>query len=372
MSNIYYAQGDTLAHQYRNVGKLFATTINKSVRKIEKSKAKQLKIRRNVAESAWNNIRRNQECREFIDCLKAWSEGAGITPVQAMWLLADNLSGCQTMLVRYESGVALLHTEEEFRDAKHVELHMTSPHTIAFGQSGERIMTLVYNNLLPGSGLFGWQRDKIVAVDSIFLKEDGIEEVKKPLLANVVAWMMWRMSPEEASPARIMELVKRLGTLIDGYAINVIRKVGSEIQGYKLILARDEYRVEYLGNENGDTLVQVNIIEPSKSPMRWTLPPKNIWRGGYKYFMGRLKTLKLHTREYVEFTQYELSEDNLDSVHHKIQAMIFSTLASDYVSDDLGAMCVGFVDSNTGTSVSSKLNDGKDVAVVEYIDRMKL
>ncbi len=151
----------------------------------------------------------------------------------------------------------------------------------------------------------------------------------------------------------------------------MVRKVGKEIQGYKLIFARDEWLVEYLGNENGDTLIQVNILDPSKSPMEWRLPPKQIWRGGYKYFMGRLKTLKLHVRKYSQFAQNELTDENIHHVHHKIQALIFGDLARDYVSDDLGAMCVGFVDKNTGTSVSSKLKDSKDTEKVEYIDWIK-
>lgn len=368
MSKIYQANGQTLVEQYRDVGYLFKNTIQESVIKIGKSRSKLLKIRRKVAESTWQNLAKKRECHEFIQCFVAWCEGALITPEQGMWLLADNLSGCQTVVACYASGVALLHTEEEFRDANHMELHMTSPNTISFRDGGETLTTLVYNNLLPGSGLYGWRRDKIVAVDSIFLKEDGIDSVRNPLLANIVAWMVWKMKPEEADPERIVGLVKSMGELVDGYVINVVRKFGSRIEGYKLILARAEHRIEYLGEENGNYLRQVNIIDPSEAVMKWALPPRNIWRGGWKYFRDRVKTLRKHAKQYGEVCNRSLDFDNLETVHRLIQTKVYGELAEYYVHADLGAVCIGFVDKQTGTSVSCKINNCEDLDTIEYLD----
>lgn len=207
-----------------------------------------------------------------------------------------------------------------------------------------------------------------MAVDSIFLKEDGIESVRNPLLANVVAWMVWKMKPEEANPERIVELVKQMGELIDGYVINVVRKVDNRIEGYKLTLARDEQKIEYLSGENGNTLKQVNIIDPAQPAMKWALPPKRMWRGGWKYFTSRIKTLTKHTETYQHFCQYSLNTTTLPLVHGRIQQLIFGDLASDYVSPDLGAVCVGFIDQEVGTSVSCKLNDSGKLADLEYAE----
>ncbi len=364
MQNIYQAKGETLEEQYRDVGKLFLDKIQESVAKIGKSRARLLNIRRMVAEKAWQNLKGQDICLEFVRYFNAWCEGACISPEQGMWLMADNLSGCQTMVARYASGVVLLHSEEEFRDTMHMELHMTSPHTIYFNDDGQILKTLVYNNLFPGAGLYGWQEDKIVAVDSIFLKEDGIECIERPVLANVVAWMVWKMRPEEAEAGRFVAMLKNMGTLVDGYVINVVRKVNVGIEGYKLIMARDESKIVKLGNSNGYYLKQVNIIDPSEVKMQCALPPRKMWRGGNKYFNSRINTLNNHAKMYRNLSERELSYDNLKATHQAIQQTIYGELCEFYVHADLGAVCVGFVDHNTGTSVSCKLNDGKDLQAI--------
>ena len=224
MQNIYQAKGATLIDQYHDVGALFGESIRKSVHKIGRKRSRLMNIRREVAERSWAHLQTKEVTQSFCDCLRAWSEGAHISPEQAMWCIADNLSGCQTFMARYVSGVALLHTEEEFRDNPNMELHMTKPHTMEFRDGETVLKTLVYNDLLPGAGLYGWKQDMIVGMDSLFLREDEIDKVESPLLANVVSWLVWRMKPGEAGPERIVELVKSLGELVDGYVINVVRQ----------------------------------------------------------------------------------------------------------------------------------------------------
>lgn len=371
MENIYQAKGSTLVEQYEDVGRIFREAINASVEKIGKSRAKLLRRRRLVAERAWENLKDQSECREFVLLFSAWCKGAMITVQQGMWLMADNLSGCQTLTVRYASGVALLHTEEEFRDSNHMELHMTSPHTISFSDNGEMSKTLVYNNLFPGAGLYGWKSGMLVAVDSIFLKENDIENVEKPVLANVIAWMIWRMKPELADPDEIVTRLSKMGTLIDGYVINVVRSVGESIQGYKLILARDESKIVRLGEKQGDYLKQVNIIDPDEVEMKWALPPRNIWKGGWKYFRDRLAKLGNNVARYGDYTKFDMNNNIVETIHYTVQEKIFGELASDYVSPDLGAVCVGIIDINVGTSVSCKINDQKPLKVIEYLDKLK-
>ena len=368
MRHIYQAKGTTIVEQYRDVGRLFAPTIQKSVSKLARKRAFLTKRRREVAEKAWLNLQDKTVADEFIQCLTAWSEGASITCEQAMWLMADNLTGCQTFMGRYGSGVALLHSEEEFIDVNHIEQHMTDPHTVAFNEDGVVSKSLVYNDLLPGAGLYGWKKDMIIAVDSLFLSEDAIEMVERPLLANVVSWLAWRMKPDEASPEKIVELAGELGELIDGYTLNVVRKIGKEIEAYKLTLARSEYKIKYLGSEPGSFLRQVNIIDPKYPKMKWALPPKKIWRGGWKYFVNRLKTLDEHAEKYKQLGQVSLTGNDLEEVHKLIQKAIFVDLREAYINLDVGAVCVGLVDQS-GTSVSTKLNDDRDVGVLEYTDQ---
>lgn len=368
MQNIYQAKGLSLEDQYRDVGRLFAANIQKSVHKIGRKRSRLINIRRNVAEKTWAHLQSKEQAKDFCTCLIAWSEGAGVTPAQAMWCLADNLSGCQTFMVRYDSGVALLHSEEEFRDNPNMELHMTKPHTMEFRDGDTAIKTLVYNDLMPGAGLYGWKSDMIVAVDSLFLREDGIEAVESPLLANVVSWMIWHMSPTQAEPDLIVKMLSGIGELVDGYAINVVRKVGVKVLGYKLTLARTGYHIEYLGETLGSYIRQVNIIDPEYPKMEWELPPKNIWRGGYKYFRRRLSTMDSHASTYRGLAMRSLDKETCRAAHTTIQSTLYGELASSYVNIDMGAICVGLVDLQVGTSVSCKLNDGSVVSIIEYLD----
>lgn len=371
MSKIYQAVGNTLVEQYYDIGALFGESIRASVAKIAKKRSKLALLRKKVARKTLKNLETKKECREFIQCLTAWSEGAHIQVKQAMWLMADNLSGCQTMMVRYGSGVALLHTEEEFIDANHTEIHLANPHTIAFQVDETILKSLVYYDLLPGSGLYGWKKDLIVAVDSLFLKEEQIEKVKSPLLVNIVSWLIWRMKPSEAEPENIIKLINSLGELVDGYAINVIRKVRDKIEGYKLTLARSEHKIKYLGDRAGSYLRQVNIIDPLYPRMKWALPPKKIWRGGWKFFLARLKTMDHHAKQYTGFASLSFDPTKVVYVHQTIQKMIFGDLHKSYINPDLGAVCIGLVDQR-GTSVSCKLNDDQDISVLEYLDTIGL
>jgi hypothetical protein len=366
MQNIYQAKGTTLIEQYRDVGRLFGKNIQESVNKLSKKRAKLTVIRRQVAEKSWTYIQDKKECSEFRECLSAWARGAEITNEQAMWLLADNLSGCQSFIARYGSGVALLHTEEEFIDNEHIELHMSDPMTIAFEEPSGRSCTLVYNNLMPGCGLYGFKSGLITAIDTLFVKENGVAEVERPVLVNMISWMIWRMKPEEAEPNNIVEMINSLGELIDGYAINVVRKVGEVCEGYKLTLARSESKIEMLGETPSDYLAQTNLIDPKYPPMLWATPPRQIWRGGYRYFLHRYKTMASHAKMYQKYLIQSLNSRGILQVHKTIHKTILYDLKEAYVNKDLGAVCVGLIDKN-GTSVSAKKND-ENFEEIEYLE----
>lgn len=363
MQNIYQMSGNSLEEQYFCAGMMFRENIVQNVQKIAKGRSRLVKVRRAVAEKAWDNLQHVEVAREFCSCLRAWSHGAAISPEQAMWLLADNLSGCQTVIARLGDGVALLHSEEEFRDSKHTELHMPRQHTLAFGES----RTLIYDNLMPGCGLYGWKPGLMVAADTLFLREDGIMEVERPVLANVISWLIWRMSSEEASPERVQSVIEACGELIDGYAINVVRRTNSRIEGYKLTLARSETKLEMLPLQPGEYLRQANIVDPSYPKMEWALPPRQIWRGGYKYFLSRCNTMDKHAKLYRAFAMQNVTEHDLEIVHTRIQDEIFGPLRSEYVSPDVGAICVGIISAGL-TSVSCRVNSRDIQTKLEYLE----
>ena len=361
---IYQAKGATLEEQYFDIGALFSESIRKSVKSIARRRARQSQIRKMMAERTLANLQGKKSAQEFLLCLESWARGAQITTSQAMWLMADNLSGCQTVMIRYQNGVALLHSEEDYDD---MSLHMTGEKVVSFDDKGQVSKCIVYNDLMPGAGLYGWKENLLVAVDTLFLREDEIENVSNPLLANVVAWIVWRMKAELAEPNTILKLVQDLGELIDGYAINVVRKVQQKTEGYKLTLARTESKIEYLGESAGDYLRQVNIVDPEYPKMKWVSPPRRMWRGGYKHFLARLKRIDSDVAKYIFVAQMYSGSDTVVADHNLIQKTIYTELGEAYINENVGAVCVGLIDNNQ-TSVSVKLTEGKPFETVEYID----
>lgn len=360
MSNIYQAKGKTLRAQYEDVGRLFA----KNLQTATKLNKKKLLIARDVL----RRVQTETKFRKFYDCFSSWARGGGISETVAMYKMLDNMSGCQTLIVRYQSGVALLHTEEDFEN---IQKRMQGVHTIRFNDRGRILNTLVYNDLMPGAGLYGWQKNRIVAVDSLFLREDGIVKFEKPMLANIVAWMVWQVQPGD-EPEKVMMKMRRLGEVVDGYAINVVQKRAGKIEGYKLTFARGDWEVERLGDQIGAYLAQVNIIEPryvrAKKPIAvWRYAP---WKMvvDYRGFLHRLRVMREYTEKYKHYLQITLSRQILKSVHLTIHKTIFRDLRKDLINKYMGAMCVGIIDKGIGMSVSCKLNDQKALEVVEYID----
>lgn len=360
MSNIYRAKGIKLESQYEDVGRLYKKHLNNPL-EIDNKKM-QMVVR------VLNNVRTQKALKKFYECFAGWARGAGLSEETAMYLLADNTSGCQTAIVRYKSGVALLHTEEDYYD---VAARMGSEHTIEFRDGKRSLKCLTYNDLMPGAGLYGWQKDMIVAVDSLFLREDGIYEIERPMLANIIAWLIWHESPEKADAENVVKRLKQLGTLVDGYAVNVVRKNKDLIEGYKLTFARDEWEIEYLGKNNGDNLRQVNIVEPMYAKQRKSVASYRHapWKMGIDYygFIKRLRDMKFHINTYRQWYEKELDQNQVSALHKTIHRFIFEKYHKAYVTEWMGAMCVGILD-HSGLSISTKLNDKRPVETIEYVD----
>ncbi len=360
MSNIYRAKGIKIADQYEDVGRLFKKQLNTTI-EIDYKKMQMVK-------RVLTNVRTNKKFKIFYDCFSGWARGAKISEETAMYLLADNTSGCQTAIVRYGSGVALLHTEEDYYD---IGARMSGAHTIEFRDKKRSLKCLTYNDLMPGAGLYGWQKDMIVAVDSLFLSEVGVYEIERPMLANIIAWLIWYEHPENASASEIVTKLKSLGTLVDGYAINVVRRARSKIEGYKLTFARDEWEIEQLGQRVGDNLRQVNIVEPAYARLKRPVASyrHSPWKMALDYygFLTRLRDMKAHILSHKEVLKQKLKLSQVKSVHKAVHRQIFGKYKKQYVTEWMGAMCIGLMDAR-GLSVSTKLNDKRPIETVEYVD----
>ena len=360
MSNIYRAKGIKIADQYEDVGRLFKKQLNQRI-EVDSNKMK-------MVDKVLANVRSNPSLLTFYKCFAGWARGAQIDEQRAMYLFADNTSGCQTAIIRYGSGVALLHTEEDYYD---VAARMNTQHTIEFRDNTRSLKCLTYNDLMPGAGLYGWQKDMIVAVDSLFLSEDKIFEIERPMLANIIAWLIWYETPKNADAYSIVTKLKKLGTLVDGYAINVVRRSKGSIEGYKLTFARDEWEVEHLGDKVGNNLRQVNIVEPDYARKRRPVAKyrHTPWKMGLDYygFLKRLRDMKTHINEHRQLLALQIEQSNIKLVHQSIHKIIFEKYKKQYVTEWMGAMCVGFLDSS-GLSVSTKLNDKRPIETVEYVD----
>lgn len=346
--------------QYEDVGRLFAKHLNQP---IEINHKKMQMVERVLA-----NVRANKRLKKFYDCFVGWARGAKLSEEMAMYLLADNTSGCQTAIVRYASGVALLHTEEDYYDVKQ---RLSGVHTIEFRDCERRLKCLTYNDLMPGAGLYGWQKDMIVAVDSLFLQEDGIFEIERPMLANIIAWLMWYEKPVQADASSLVSRLETFGTLVDGYAVNVVRRTKDGVEGYKLTFVRDEWEIENLGEKVGDNLRQVNIVEPryarDKRPVaKYRHAP---WKMAIDHygFLKRLRDMNTHLSNYKNELTKTVQVEQVERVHKAIHRIIFEKYPRYYVTEWMGAMCVGLLDQN-GLSVSTKLNDERPVEALEYID----
>jgi len=354
MSNIYRAKGETLEEQYRDVG-----FVNKAI--LQQTKLSN-KTKISIAKKVLSRVKSVPIFAKFYKCFGAWASGAQIDEERAMYLLVDNLEGCQTMMVRYNNGVGMIHTEEDFDDPF---VRMAGAHTIEFCDNNRKLWTLCYNNLMPGCALYGWQKDMLVAVDALFLSEKGIGKIERPMLVNIMGWMIWEMEASQAEADNVIGITKFLGEFVDGYAFNIVRRVGEQIEGYKICVARKDWKIERLGDYVGAKIYQVNTfdIEWEKAKeqiVQWQAPRKMI--EDYDAFVQRQNFLNDFAPE-IE-SKLELGSE---IAHTAIQQLFFDKYREQFVNEWMGAAVVGMIDQSGVASVSTKLNDKQPIAQLEYI-----
>lgn len=345
MKHTYTAHGTTLTEQYYDVGRVNAQHIRRNVEKNRRKRSAAHTLRRDLLARIFTRLHTEPVFAEFYRCMMSWARGADITPMEALELLDDN-TGCQTVLARYGNGIALIHTEEELEDIK---LRMTDPQIMQFTIDSKQLSTLVYNNLMPGTAVFGWSDTVTIAVDALFLTEDGIYDIRKPMLANIVTWLLWRASHEGLEMEKAVSIVRTSELCIDGYVVNVLHRSAGTPGAYKITFTREDIETETIGETPGSYLRQLNIIDPAyagKPIARWRLPYRRFYRGYWNYYKERLKTIDRDIAAYLPYTSGTVRDHR--SAHDTLLREIASpSLAPHYLNEVVGAVCIAFADDTT-------------------------
>lgn len=351
MENVHILKGATLAGQYRDAGRVNSHFLQPNVLKNRRKHSASHTVRSRILARIHERLQREDIFREFYTCMTAWAQGAGITTAEALELLDDN-TGCQSLLVRYGNGIALIHTEEELDDIK---ARMTPPQIMCFTSHDERKYTLVYNNLMPGAAVFGWGEQYALAVDALFLTEDGIEDIRQPMLANIVTWILWNSPHRSLTMKSAVDIVTACGQCIDGYAVNIVLPYPTA-RAYKITFTRDAVETEEIGESPGSYLRQLNIIDPAyaekgKAIARWRLPYRRFYRGYWNYYKERLKTIDRDITAYLPYTDKPIHD--YERIHRVILREIAGpALAPHYLNEVVGAVCTALTtDRNMSVAV---------------------
>jgi hypothetical protein len=216
---------------------------------------------------------------EYVTCLAAWGQGAGLAALGAdqlreirvdgqpvsgedlAYLLQDDDVGCQTGLWRAADGsVCLSHSEEDREPlgARFDRLRLMA-FTVTDQGRAVQVVSFIYPDLLPGPA-FGWRSDNYVqAVDSLNLKPKA---PASGILANIATWVTLRLG----SRADLEETIAYLGPFADGYALNTLYREGERVVGRKVEFAGAYTHGHRLGEAPGSFLYQVNkFTDPNAS-----------------------------------------------------------------------------------------------------------
>lgn len=358
MHNVYFLQGATLTEQYADAGRIHRDHIQRAATKNRRKWSTAHALRRSILERIHTRLTTELQFGEFYACLTAWAQGAEISIADALELLDDN-TGCQSAIGRYANGVVLLHTEEELTD---ITERMTPPQVLGFRAGGDTLYTLVYNNMLPGAAVYGWTETYAVAVDSLFLNEDGVDKLQRPILANIVSWLLWRNVQHDMRAQTTLSLVRDAGTCVDGYAVNIVYRDGSAAEGYKITFARDSAEMEKLPHITGGSLRQLNIIDPAyvehnRPIARYRMPYRRFYRGYWNYYKERLRMIDADIRTYSRFLYGEVMDKK--ETQRKILQELTGPLSSHYINEVVGAVCVTLIDKNESSTAIGLVENEK-------------
>jgi hypothetical protein len=222
---------------------------------------------------------------EYLECLAAWTEGAGLSgfthpalhaylPVEAIDLalyLQHDASGCQTGMYRTHDGsVILWHTEEDVEPEPGSGFDQLRMVSFNVGDHSNPVISqaFTYPDLLPGPA-FGWRTDGYTqAVDTLHIK--ALPELSTGVLANVVTWLTLRLG----SLIDPQEVIEALQPYVDGYALNTVYKQSGTVRACKYEFASNRIMPYYLDEQPGSYFFQGNIFTQKDHP--WVLELEDI------------------------------------------------------------------------------------------------
>jgi hypothetical protein len=219
--------------------------------------------------------------RDYLNCLTAWSDGAGLeyfnhsllhnlqidgrslSSIDLALLLQHDNSGCQTGLYRQpSSSVILWHTEED-QDSKYGSRFDQLRIAIMRGENERgpvNIYAFIYPDLMPGPA-FGWRSDALAqAVDTLNIR--SYPSKYNATLVNIVSWLTLFLGTQ----AKIEEILDTLRPFYDGYAINIINVLDGKIKARKYEYAADMILPYPLSEKEGSYLYQTNYFCQRNNP----------------------------------------------------------------------------------------------------------
>ncbi len=214
---------------------------------------------------------------EYLECLAAWSDGAGLDsfdhsalkayqPVGSLDLamfLQNDCTGCQTGLYRVQdSSVVLWHTEEDVEDEPGSGFDLLRIAEFNIGDNAHPVLmnAFIYPDLLPGPA-FGWRSDGYAqGVDKLHIRD--FPELSGGTLANVVTWLTLRLG----AVLGVKEIIESLQPFYDGYALNTVHLEEDKVLAQKHEFAGDRNISSHLDSPPFSYLFQVNIFSDRLHP----------------------------------------------------------------------------------------------------------
>ena len=215
--------------------------------------------------------------QEYVDCLAAWAEGAGLDdfehpeltfhgmlcPLDLALFLQHDSTGCQTGMYRQGDGsVILWHTEEdvEFEHGSGFDQLRLAAFNVGNDQHPIILHAFIYPDLLPGPA-FGWRSDSYAqAVDTLHTRM--FPNQRSGILANIATWLTLRLGPD-CDPGKV---IKDMGPYYDGYALNATFIKGGKVKAEKFEFTADQIFPQALDAQPGSYLFQVNIFSQIDHP----------------------------------------------------------------------------------------------------------
>jgi hypothetical protein len=239
--------------------------------------------------------------QEYLDCLNAWSEGAGlrqaveqfggegvvdgrlVTPLEMGLYLQNDNTGCQTGVFREMDGsVILWHTEEDVENEPAERFDRSRIAMFRLPEENGRIeaCAFIYPDLLPGPA-YSWRQDQyLLAVDALYLKP---YENTAVLLGNMACWILFRLGRTISA----YETIHDLGPFYDGYSVLVLASSDDgRVNAERMEFAGDQINRTTLPTEPASHLFQVNILSTRSGPLAFY---ENIDVEGRNSIEARLK-----------------------------------------------------------------------------------